>query len=263
MRTSIILHGNNADKNRSVAYDLAAHYIISGMNCTLYRETTSAEHITRNIADNIHPSVFISSCTSIEEMKRMQDFLSQKPLDGKNKCAIIQDCHTMLKAASNSCLKCIEEPGENNLIIMTTNTLGLLLSTVRSRCYKIHIRDNQQYIGNFTNVLDYIIHTFPTANQNFVNKFINFLNQSKDKHYANIDDIDSSKIMESLNNTDEDQLHMIPNIILRYLEYNMHIDSDDSIISAKKINSIYNVLVNAASSDQNNLALVCILICVS
>ena len=60
-------------------------------------------------------------------------------LDNK-KILIIKDIHLGNKYSLNSLLKYIEEPSDNTHIIMTTNRIDLLLSTIKSRSQNIMVK---------------------------------------------------------------------------------------------------------------------------
>jgi len=61
----------------------------------------------------------------------MLDF---RPLEGRNKIVIVDPAALMNAAAANALLKALEEPPENSYIILITDKLHALLSTIRSRC---------------------------------------------------------------------------------------------------------------------------------
>ena len=47
---------------------------------------------------------------------------------------LLEDIHTMRREAANSLLKTLEEPPENNLLILTVESSKSILSTISSRC---------------------------------------------------------------------------------------------------------------------------------
>lgn len=57
-----------------------------------------------------------------------------KPYSSKYKVYIIDEAEKMTVQAQNALLKTIEEPPEYAVILFLTNTLDVLLQTVRSRC---------------------------------------------------------------------------------------------------------------------------------
>lgn len=263
MRTSIILHGPNNALNNNAACDLAAHFVLCDPNKNKRGSDDEINSAIQHISDRIHPSVFVSDDLSIETMHAMQEFLAQKPLVGTNKCAIIQNCNNMLKPAANSCLKVIEESGENNLIIITTESVASLLMTIRSRCYKVYIKDSFCDIYNFSNENQYISYKLKNIDQEFLTRIISFITREDQKKHRDIDGINSSKILESIKSLDEDNLQYIPSISMHYLEFKMHHDRNNSIVYAKRASKINKILMSSQSQDQNYLALICILYCIS
>jgi len=74
---------------------------------------------------------------SINEIRTIKNFLSQKPYNHLNKVVIIKDAHNLAAEAQNALLKILEEPGLNNYLILTTNQPYALLPTIHSRCHLI------------------------------------------------------------------------------------------------------------------------------
>ena len=63
-----------------------------------------------------------------------------KPYSSKYKVYIIDEAEKMTVQAQNALLKTIEEPPEYAVILFLTNTLDVLLQTVRSRCIIMNLR---------------------------------------------------------------------------------------------------------------------------
>jgi DNA polymerase-3 subunit delta' len=74
---------------------------------------------------------------SIDQLREMQHILSLRPYEAQRKVCIIDPAERMSIGAANSLLKTLEEPPGNALIILLTENVGMLLSTVRSRCQVI------------------------------------------------------------------------------------------------------------------------------
>ncbi len=72
----------------------------------------------------------------LEQIREMSSFLGRKPVEAERGMVVIDAVEAMAEAASNALLKTLEEPGNGVLILLTTNTLGLL-PTIRSRCQQI------------------------------------------------------------------------------------------------------------------------------
>ncbi len=93
------------------------------------------------ISAGIHPDVILLSPEErqirIEEIRTIDDALSFRPFEGRNKVVIVDDAETMNIAASNAFLKTLEEPPEESVIILVSSRPDLLLPTIRSRCSRI------------------------------------------------------------------------------------------------------------------------------
>ena len=82
------------------------------------------------------------------------------PYKGPYKIYIVDEAEKMNAAAQNAILKTIEEPPEYAVILFLTNTLDVLLQTVRSRCIIMNLRSVdtkliQQYLMQKYQLPDY------------------------------------------------------------------------------------------------------------
>lgn len=73
----------------------------------------------------------------IEQIRAMQERISEKPITSNRKVYLIIDSDAMTKEAQNCLLKTLEEPPEYATIILTTSNESKLLNTIKSRCMKI------------------------------------------------------------------------------------------------------------------------------
>jgi DNA polymerase-3 subunit delta' len=91
------------------------------------------------IGQNKHPDIMWvspggkSRVIKIEQIRKIQDFLSWKPYEGKVKVCVVIDAHTLKIEAGNALLKTLEEPPKNSVLILVTDSPELLLPTIRSR----------------------------------------------------------------------------------------------------------------------------------
>ena len=74
----------------------------------------------------------------IEQIREMQKKVAEKPIISNRKVYIIEDSDTMTKEAQNCLLKTLEEPPEYITIILICSNEDNLLSTIKSRCTRIH-----------------------------------------------------------------------------------------------------------------------------
>lgn len=74
----------------------------------------------------------------IDQIRAMQIKVAEKPIISKNKVYIINEADTMTNEAQNCLLKTLEEPPEYVTIILIGKNEEYFLTTIRSRCSKIH-----------------------------------------------------------------------------------------------------------------------------
>jgi DNA polymerase-3 subunit delta' len=76
----------------------------------------------------------------IEQIRFLQEKIAEKPVTSNKKVYIIVDSQTMTREAANALLKTLEEPPEYAVLILLTSNESKLLTTIRSRCTKIHFK---------------------------------------------------------------------------------------------------------------------------
>lgn len=74
----------------------------------------------------------------IEQVRFMQEKTQEKPVTSNKKVYLISKAETMTREAANSLLKTLEEPPEYVVIILTTSNESKILTTIKSRCMKLH-----------------------------------------------------------------------------------------------------------------------------
>lgn len=74
----------------------------------------------------------------IEQIREMQRKIAEKPIISNKKVYIIDDADTMRTEAQNCLLKTLEEPPEYITIILICSNEDSLLSTIKSRCTRMH-----------------------------------------------------------------------------------------------------------------------------
>ena len=74
----------------------------------------------------------------IEQIREMQRKVAEKPIISNKKVYIINDSDTMTTEAQNCLLKTLEEPPEYITIILICSNEDNLLSTIKSRCTRMH-----------------------------------------------------------------------------------------------------------------------------
>lgn len=79
----------------------------------------------------------LSESIKIEEIREMQEKISEKPITSNKKVYIINNAEKMTVEAQNCLLKTLEEPPEFITIILVSNNENTILTTIKSRCTKI------------------------------------------------------------------------------------------------------------------------------
>lgn len=92
--------------------------------------------------NNNHPDLMIieneEKTIKIEQIRYLQQKISEKPIISNRKIYIINNSDTMTKEAQNCLLKTIEEPPQYATIILIASNENKLLNTIKSRCMKIN-----------------------------------------------------------------------------------------------------------------------------
>jgi DNA polymerase-3 subunit delta' len=112
------------------------------LNCPRLQEDSSAScPVCRRISEEKHPDFIIEKplrgMIRIDRVRFIQGFFQFAPVEGFFRVAVIDDAHTMNRAAQNALLKTLEEPPAGRVLILVTSKPFLLLPTVRSRCRRI------------------------------------------------------------------------------------------------------------------------------
>ena len=95
----------------------------------------------------------------IEQIREMQRKIAEKPIISHHKVYIIDNADKMTPEAQNCLLKTLEEPPEYIVIILICSNENNLLSTIKSRCTRLHF----DKIEN-SEILDYINKNEPDKN---------------------------------------------------------------------------------------------------
>lgn len=77
------------------------------------------------------------SMIKVDQVKEMQQFLSEKPLYSKKKVLVIDNAHLMNPQAQNKLLKTLEEAPAFSHLFLITSQEHSLLDTIRSRCIPV------------------------------------------------------------------------------------------------------------------------------
>lgn len=152
-----------------------------------------------------HPDFMIlepeNNVIKIEQIRNMQEKISEKPIVSKKKVYIIVDSDCMTKEAQNCLLKTLEEPPEYATIILTTANESKLLNTIKSRCIKV----------KFNGLLENEINQYLKQNEIVVNE-------------ENYIKISQGSIGKLLNIKEDEDVYNQVNIVLENIDKNTLID---------------------------------------
>ncbi len=90
---------------------------------------------TRSKRKTVRPNILISQVRALIEQANTASHIS------KNKVFLIAPIDAMTDSASNSLLKVLEEPAQDNFFILITENVQILLPTIASRCQTLHLSD--------------------------------------------------------------------------------------------------------------------------
>ena len=76
----------------------------------------------------------------IEQIRDLNRTLSFKPISGRYRVSIIRQAEVMTDEAANALLKTLEEPPQNNILILNVTEPLALFPTIVSRCQKVLFR---------------------------------------------------------------------------------------------------------------------------
>ena len=96
-----------------------------------------------------NPDIFlIDSDYSINQIRAVKKFFFQKPYNHDSKIVLIKNADNLEIPAQNALLVTLEDPGENNFLILTTLKPAGLLPTIISRCHQIKAKAKDKTNGS-------------------------------------------------------------------------------------------------------------------
>ncbi len=81
-----------------------------------------------------------ASNRGIDDIRDLQESVSQNPFSARKKVYIIDEVHMLTKEAFNALLKTLEEPPPFVIFVLATTELERIPETIRSRCQVFHFR---------------------------------------------------------------------------------------------------------------------------
>jgi len=81
-----------------------------------------------------------ASNNSVDDIRHLQETISQNPFSARKKIYIIDEVHMLSKGAFNALLKTLEEPPSFVIFIFATTEYERIPETIQSRCQTLHFR---------------------------------------------------------------------------------------------------------------------------
>lgn len=80
-----------------------------------------------------------SASFGVDDVRKIIDEVNKKPYEGNKKVLILYRCDKLTVQAQNALLKTIEEPPKGTFLILLSDSLEMILDTIKSRCqiYKL------------------------------------------------------------------------------------------------------------------------------
>lgn len=96
-----------------------------------------------------------ASNSRVEETRELIANAIYRPMRGKRKVYIIDECHMLSTAAFNALLKTMEEPPEHVVFILCTTESHKVPATIQSRCQRFDFRNipSKEIAGHLTGVV--------------------------------------------------------------------------------------------------------------
>jgi len=135
MGHAYLFRGPDGVGKKRAALTLAAY-----LNCKAQQAQDSCGRCSscRKYFSGNHPDLVLvqpdGAAIKIGQVRELKHQLAFPPLEAAVRVVILEDIHTMRREAANSLLKTLEEPASGNLLILTADLAGDVLSTILSRC---------------------------------------------------------------------------------------------------------------------------------
>jgi DNA polymerase-3 subunit delta' len=123
-----------------VGKKLFAAAVARAINCTEAGPGSSCGECLscRKYASGNHPDYSVESpekgAIKIGRVREVCRSLAYPPYESEKRVVVMEDVHTMRQEAANCLLKTLEEPPEDNVIILTAEASRSVLTTISSRC---------------------------------------------------------------------------------------------------------------------------------
>lgn len=92
-----------------------------------------------------HPDLHIYNGLDIAQARELKKKISLSPFSAQYKVVIINNARNINREAANAILKLLEEPSGDTIFFLIATNSGLVLPTIRSRCYEMKF----YYVSDF------------------------------------------------------------------------------------------------------------------
>lgn len=207
--------------------------------CLLQQSKTYPDHL---FIDNDGKSI------GVDQVRQASRFFEKTAQLGHCKTTLINAAHTMTVSAANALLKTLEEPNNNNFIVLQTSEVETLLPTIISRCFVLDIRPpvgdallaelQQSGQDPFVNLSQLSELSNAATNENyqrFSKSFIEFLQGNSAKH---------SEVLQQLNDNTE-CLRWLEKVMVALMRQQYKWLPGENQLNEEVIWSIYQVIISA------------------
>jgi len=157
IRSRRLAHGYLFRGPDGVGKSLFARSLAASVNCRSREGIDACGSCSscRKYSSANHPDFMVISpekgTIRIDTIREMKKSLSYPPYESIMRVVLLEDIHTMRQEAANSLLKSLEEPPDNNLLILTAESSRDVLATIISRCqvvpfYSLTLEQTQQVL---------------------------------------------------------------------------------------------------------------------
>lgn len=171
----IIYYGSDKALVLKQAFDTILNY--------LKNDSLDESALSKYVLANTYPNFFHVTKSSdeneisIERSREIINFLSQKPTLKGKRAVLIENFEYMSRNAANSILKILEEPPQDSVIILTTTRFSSILPTIRSRCLKFKVKnDNSANVDNSSSSLEFAKLSLTDLDSSTIELFDKFIN---------------------------------------------------------------------------------------
>jgi DNA polymerase-3 subunit delta' len=207
--------------------------------CLLQQSKTYPDHL---LIDSDGKSI------GVDQVRQASLFFEKTAQLGHCKTTLINAAHTMTVSAANALLKTLEEPNDNNFIVLQTSELETLLPTIISRCFVLDIRppvgegllaelqqSGQDPFVNLSQLSELSNATINDSYQIFTESFIDFLQGNLARH---------SEVLSQLNDNTE-SLRWLEKVMVSLMRQQYKWVQGENQLNEEMIWSIYQVIIAA------------------